>query len=192
VPGGVVRYAEGMKSGLMILLVGAMGLVGCRAKGPPTFEVGAGTYPDAFLAGREVLREYRFALERVDAEEGVLSTDAKGSSGLFTPWDAEQSTVRAELSDTINHQNRRVRITFDPPHATPDTPRTGRVEVVVYRMQNYSLRPNPRVISMSSGTLDPAMSDRGVWPQYEVATTRDDDLAVRLARAIEKKLAAPK
>jgi hypothetical protein len=154
--------------------------------------VGAGTYPDAFLAGREVLREYRFALERVDAEEGVLSTDAKGSSGLFTPWDAEQSTVRAELSDTINHQNRRVRITFDPPHATPDTPRTGRVEVVVYRMQNYSLRPNPRVISMSSGTLDPAMSDRGVWPQYEVATTRDDDLAVRLARAIEKKLAAPK
>jgi hypothetical protein len=31
-----------------------------------------------------------------------------------------------------------------------------------------------------------------VWPQYEVATTRDDDLAVRLARAIEKKLAAPK
>jgi hypothetical protein len=45
---------------------------------------------------------------------------------------------------------------------------------------------------MSSGTLDPAMSDRGVWPQYEVATTRDDDLAVRLARAIEKKLAAPK
>jgi hypothetical protein len=63
---------------------------------------------------------------------------------------------------------------------------------VVYRMQNYSLQPNARVISMSSGTLDPAMSDRGVWPQYEVATTRDDDLAVRLARAIEKKLAAPK
>ncbi|MFZ4574200.1 MAG: hypothetical protein ACOYN0_07365 [Phycisphaerales bacterium] len=172
----------------LLAIVGAALLGGCAAKGPTSFEVAPGQYATAFAASREVLRSHRFTLERVDADRGVMSTGPKYSSGLFTPWDTEQSSLELELADTMNQQSRRVRITFEPSEAKADEARVGRVEVAVYRMQDYGLRPNPRSIMMTTRTIDPKMSERGVWPQYEVAKTTDAGLARRLAREIEAKL----
>lgn len=172
-------------------LVGLTGVLlgGCTVKGPAEFAVPAGGYPGAFSATREVLRDCRFDLERIDAGEGVISTLPKHSSGIFTPWDTEQSTVLAELDDSVNNQSRRVRIVFDPADAPEDAARTGRVEVVVYRMQDYSLRPSTRAIQFSSRAVDPLNSARGVYPMYEVPTTQDPAFASRLARAIEERMA---
>jgi hypothetical protein len=168
-------------------LIGMLG--GCSVTGPAEFAVPAGEYAGAFSASREVLRECRFDLERIDAGEGVLSTLPKHSSGIFTPWDTEQSSIAAELDDSVNHQSRRVRIVFDPSDAPHDAARTGRVEVVVYRLQDYSLRPSTRAIQFSTRAVDPLNSARGVYPQYEVPTTQDPAFASRLARAIEVRMA---
>ncbi|MFN9993678.1 MAG: hypothetical protein ACK54H_10050 [Phycisphaerales bacterium] len=176
----------------ILLLCTLCALVGCRSGGGPTsFEIPEGAYAKAFDVTRDVLRDRRFDLERIDAAQGVITTRSKQSSGLFTPWDGDQSDLRTEIDDSINHQSRRVRITFEPENAPPDAARTAHVEVIVYRMQDNGLRPNPRGIMLTSRTSDPEAAKRGVGQQYEVATTRDDLLAGRLAREIIKAMNEP-
>jgi hypothetical protein len=98
---------------LCVLIPLALG--GCAGGGASDrFEAPAGQYTAAFDAAREVLREYRFDLERIDARGGVITTRSKQTSGFATPWDAEQSSLRSEWEDLLNRQRRRVRIVFAP------------------------------------------------------------------------------
>ena len=168
-----------------LLLMTLCALVGCRSGNhPASFDIPEGAYAKAFDVTRDVLRDRRFDLERIYASQGVITTRAKQSSGLFTPWDGDQSDLRTEIDDSINNQSRRVRITFEPENAPPEAARVARVEVIVYRMQDNGLRPNPRGIMLTSRTADPEAAKRGVGQQYEIATTRDELLAGRLAREI--------
>ena len=79
----------------------------------PEFAVPAGSYRRAFETSESVLREFRFNLARVDARAGVISSQAKNTSGLATPWDVEQSTLGQEFEDLVSNHSRRVRITFE-------------------------------------------------------------------------------
>lgn len=90
-------------------------LGGCAApEGPTQLDVAAGQYDATFDAARRVLRDSRFDLERVDAGEGVITTQPKHSAGLVTPWDSEQSTFEQEIDDLTHNQRRVVRVTFEP------------------------------------------------------------------------------
>lgn len=171
-----------------LLLVAAMFLTGCSAQGTGEFAVPAGQYADAFQAARGVLRDHRFEVERVDAEEGVLTTRPKASSGWASPWDTEQTTAVQESSDLFNQQRRRVRVTFEPARAAPGEARTGRVVVAIDRVQSTGVRLNPRSVQLTTVSVDPALSARGVWTQYDVPVERDAAFEARLARAIEKAL----
>lgn len=177
---------------LVVLLAGVgAALVGCAAEGTGEFRVPAGRYAAAFDATRDVLRDYRLPVERVDAAQGVITSADKASAGWATPWDVEQTTAAQETSDLFNQQRRRVRVTFDPPGTDPDQPVIGRVQVTVMRVQAPGVRLNPRSVQLTTTARDPALTARQVWGQYDLPVTRDSALEARLARAIERRLDRP-
>lgn len=90
---------------------------GCAGHTPGPVDIPAGRYTAAFEAAKESLREAHFGLERVDAASGVITTTARQSGGLATPWDDDQSGFDQEWDDMLNQQSRRVRITFLPVNA---------------------------------------------------------------------------
>lgn len=186
----------------------AAALGGCSAPKPTTFELTPEQYPAAFEAAKATLRDFRFPIERVDYQEGVITTALKPSSGLATPWDAEQSTFGQEWRDFANHQAREVRIRFAPAsvagRAEPTTPGTqaspapaspspsetaepitAEVVVSVIRYERPGARPAVRAVQLSSFTEDPALTARGMYPMYQVVTERDDLLAGRIAARIQ-------
>ena len=55
-----------------------------------------GQYAVAFDTARDVLRDNLFTLDRVDGRAGVITTQAKRSAGLASPWDGEQSTAEQD------------------------------------------------------------------------------------------------
>jgi hypothetical protein len=203
------------------LVIFAAALGGCATPKPlpPTFTVEAGGYDAAFDAVRATLRASRFEIERVDAGAGVISTSPKQSAGLATPWDGEQSTMHDEFEDLGNHQQRTVRVTFEPagtvtPPApgspgpsAPESPlgettglvdlRTypgplvGRVLVVIEREHRPGRRVSSVAIASSTFTQDPALGPRGMAGAYWTPVAQDPLLAGRLAAKIRKSLAPP-
>lgn len=200
-----------MTRAAIALLLGAL-LGGCSSpQKPAAFTVAPGDYPAAFDAAKEVLRDYRFELDRVDARAGVITTRPKTSGGLVSPWDREQSTLGQELEDTLNAQFRTVRITFEPadaataaageprPQAAPgpapadirlaDTPLTARVQVIVERAQRPLWRVEQSAVFQSSFARDPDLARR-VGGRYTVPFAQDTRLAGRVADAIARRAAA--
>jgi len=183
------------------------GLVGCASSQEPTrteIRVAPGEYAEAFESAKRVLRRQRFALERVDAAAGVITTKPKRTAGLATPWDLEQSTLRQEWGDFINDQQRRVRVVFAPageltddrprPQAAPgeaapdlrtlDQPIVGRVEVVVERRYRPGWRIPPVSARRASFAFDPIFASR-IGRRYTVPRSQDRRLATRLSDEID-------
>ncbi len=171
-------------------------LAGCSSTPTsPDFEVAPNQYALAFDATRDVLRDYHFQLDRVDAAAGVITTLPKSTGGVATPWDSDQSSVGQEFDDLLNLQRRIVRVTFnddDGARATGDTvdpalAMHARVEVTIYRMQTPGLRPSSRAIGMTSATLDPQAVAQGTGYAYEVPISQDSRLGARIAADIERR-----
>lgn len=164
-----------------------------------------GEYPAAFDASREVLSEARFALERVDAAAGVITTQPKSTAGLASPWDTEQSTLAQEWEDLANQQRRVVRITFAPEGETGPTPpdqalpdrRTeagplvARVEVTLLRLRRPGWRIETESISRSTRSFDPIAAARDGGASFFEPVGQDDRLAGRLAQRIAQRLSQP-
>lgn len=167
-------------------------LAACASsKGPSSIAIDPASGDAAFFAAKDVLRDFGFQLERVDSTAGIITTAPKVSHGLATPWDATQSTAGQELSEYLNNERRRVRITFrsDDNSTQPSTQRSNLdVEVTLYRMQDPGLRPAPRAIVTTSRTTDPIAAPQGTAWQYEVPVSRDPALESRIAAAITTKL----
>jgi len=98
----------------LVLLLAAATLTGCTAPRTSEVSIPEAEYARAFDIAKQVLRDSRFDLERVDARAGVISTSPKETTGILTPWETEQQTAGQELEDMIQHQQRVVRLTFEP------------------------------------------------------------------------------
>ncbi|MCW5774916.1 MAG: hypothetical protein KIS87_00520 [Phycisphaeraceae bacterium] len=176
-------------------MAGLLVASGCTTpKSGGVFAVPAGAYGEAIDATRDALRDYRFNLERVDAAAGVVTTAGKWSSGLATPWDAEQSSIDQEWDDTMNRQQRRVRVTFSPAdgRAADDlrllaSPLVGRVEVTVYRLHRQGWRLESEAVGRSRRALDPELG-RSQGSRYLVPMTRDEGLEARIAEAVARRM----
>lgn len=142
-------------------------------------------YERVFDAAREVLMDYRFAIDRVDARQGVITTFPKRTAGLASPWDREQSSMSQEWEDLVNEQRRIVRVEFDQDEqggasATVSveilrTHRPGwRVQTESVRLSNHALRRDVL------GELEPG--------SYREQVGLDAHFASRLALAIEERL----
>jgi hypothetical protein len=142
-----------------------------------------------FDASREVLMQYRFALDRVDATRGVITTHPKRTAGLATPWDREQSGLDQEWEDLLNEQRRVVRVEFDRDPSSIDGAFTrARVQVELLRTNRPGWRVETESVRLSNhartrdrdGELEPAS-------QREVIGL-DTRLAQRIADAITERV----
>lgn len=171
---------------------------GCASPAPAPVDVAAGDYQRAFEAAKASLREKQFDLDRIDAASGIITTQAKTTGGLMTPWDPGQSSARQEWDDMLNQQSRVVRVRFapaDPAAGEVDDlrayagPLRADVEVVVLRTARPNWRVQTKAVTMSRFTRDPAAIERGIGYNYEVPESRDPQLGARLSAEIREKLA---
>lgn len=160
---------------LVVLVLG-----GCSAKGTGAFKVAPEGYAKSFEAAKVALHAAQFPLERVDAEQGVITTQDKASAGWGSPWDTQQSTLSQETADLLNQQSRRVRVTFDEARGA------GQVEVTILRTQSPGVRVSSKTWRTVSVAVDPALTAKGIPAAYSVPTQRDSRLEARLARDIER------
>jgi hypothetical protein len=211
-----------MKRALRLLcLLPLATLAACSAPPRPVsgIIIPAGKYTQAFDAARDAVRELRFDLERVDARQGVLTTRAKATNGLATPWDVEQSTTEQELEDLVNQQSRKVRVVFTARAAQPsgaaasddlgdlpplqDAPLpqdllshpgtvTMRVVVTRSRTQRPGWRLSTNSVRSSSFSIDPARGETPEDAEYESSAGEDRDLATRVLESVRVALDLPK
>lgn len=183
-------------------LAGLAGLVitagGCSSAQPGPVDIAPGQYRQAFEATKQSLRDSYFQLDRIDAAAGVITTQAKTTGGLMTPWDPDQSTIRQEWDDMLNQQSRVVRVRFAPVDAAAGElddlraytgPVRAEIEVVVLRTARPNWRVQTKAVTMSRFTRDPAAIERGFGYNYEVPETRDPQLSARLGESIREHLA---
>lgn len=170
---------------LLALIAAALVLGGCKASGEARFEIAPGAFETAFDASRQALREYQFELERVDAAEGVITTAPKATAGIATPWHREQSTLGQEFDDLLNQHERAIRIEFTLVPAGTEQASSGVVRATVFRLQSPGVRPASRAVGSTTTTIDPKLTERGIWAGQLVPLGEDPQLAVRLARRIE-------
>lgn len=184
-------------------------LAGCASvEAPKDMEIPPGRYGEAFEAAKEVLRQYRFPLERVDARAGVITTSTKHSAGVLAPWDREQGGLDDEFEQTLNRQVRSVVVEFV--HAEPgETSEAGgvsspppdpgdlreesgplllRVRVDVSRVNRPGWRLSTKSIKSSSFATDPDLRSRGMQPTFSTVVADDPDLARRIAERIRARL----
>ncbi|MFT3686917.1 MAG: hypothetical protein QM783_18680 [Phycisphaerales bacterium] len=164
--------------------------------------VPAERYTATFQAARDTLRDYRFALERVDAPQGIITTADRSSPGALKPWEAESNT--AAIDDMVGFQERSVQVAFiagaiparttgapvipltDPDRDMVASPKdtTMLVRVTVHRIERPGRRVSMDTVRVGRQAVDPALAEQGVWPSYLVTEEDDDVLAAKLARAI--------
>jgi hypothetical protein len=177
--------------------------------------VPAANYAQTFEAAKATLREYRFVIERVDARAGVITTQAKGTAGLITPWDKEQTTTRQELEELINQEVRTVRVEFIPvgtPEKDPvisarkatltpadqanadliDLRDLGqdlqcRVIVAVDRLHRPGRLLSTKTIRGTRNYEDPDLNRRSIAPLSSESLGRDENLEKRLTDEIQKR-----
>lgn len=148
------------------------------------FTFATGDYTAAFDTTRDVLRSYRLDLDRIDADAGVISTAPEFSPGLLQPWSPLQTGLGDEWEDTLNHQSRAVRVTFEP---DGDDTMRGSVWVTVLREQRAGRRLDSETVGGSTFTVDPQLRERHS-SVYLVPVRRDPSLEARLAKRIEDDL----
>ncbi len=152
------------------------------------------SYEDAFVAAREVLAEFRFGINRVDAARGVLTSYPKRTAGLASPWDGEQSSIGQEFEDLTNQQERTIHIEFERGEQADGGASAGRVVARVRVIVNRVHRPNWRVDTQSILLSTHAQSRDAMGnlerSEFREPIGQDTALADRLARAIVSRLGA--
>lgn len=122
-PSGTHTRLQPVRGGtlLVAILTVLLPLVGCSSSRATdrSASIAPGQYPAAFDAAREVLRDYKFTLSRIDARAGVIMTEPRFSYGIASPFDPVHLSARDSVRDFMNQQDRRVRITFSRPGEDP-------------------------------------------------------------------------
>jgi hypothetical protein len=170
----------------------------------------AGRYADAFSIAQDEIRSLGFLLDRVDARQGVISTQPKPAIGLAGPWDQSQSSAAQEFDDMLHRHKRVIRVTFMPAMETVEPgeqadplavsqrdlvtdgasqPVRAQVRAWVVRVQKPGWRPDSTDLLRSGYWWDPALGARGMQPQYDVPGEEDRLLAERVARRIADRVA---
>ncbi|MBL0927222.1 MAG: hypothetical protein IBJ11_06155 [Phycisphaerales bacterium] len=174
-------------------------LSGCAASGEgPALSFPAGEYPVYFQAAKDVLRDARFDLARIDAQSGIVQTDPRASSGFATPWIPHSATFADSVEGVAQRQRRIATIAFSPPTSPPtagqapsapgptdpNTPMTLSVSVMIQRTYRPGRRVDPTSIRLSSFTVDTLSEQAGEPRQFSSDLRPDPALAASLAAKI--------
>ncbi|HZW06408.1 MAG TPA: hypothetical protein VFF65_04735 [Phycisphaerales bacterium] len=179
---------------------------GCATNEPSALagaHIPADQYAATFQAARDVLLDYRYTADRVDAPQGVLTSLPRSEPGLGKVWEA-RSGVAAAWDDLLNYRQRTVHVSFvtaaasarqpdssiipptDPDRDLAAQPRdtTMLVRVLVEQYERPDRRvslDSVRVTRQAVNTTSPQEAERGPY----LATQHDDNvLAADILRAI--------
>ncbi len=154
-------------------------------------KIAAGEYQTAFAAARDVLRDNRFSLERVDAGAGVITT--------------QRSTTMREAVDVIQRRARFVVVSFSRGASENEglgesremsgrdvrdinSPMAMSVRVVIERIEVPGWQIPPSGVRLATRTSDPEKVAAELEPLYTVAVGEDTELAASLAGQIRRRL----
>mgnify|MGYP006295044941 FL=1 len=173
-------------------LVLLLALAACASAPPPSptgrrLAVPPDQYAAAFGAAKDVLRAHGFALARVDARAGVLTTQPRHAAGLATPWIPHSTTLSDAAAGVLHRDRRTAEVRFRPaaggptPDLRDDPPElVAEVVVTVERVFVPGRRPDPTSIRLTAISPDttPRISStpgRAPGPAPAAATLRSTD-----------------
>lgn len=169
-----------------VLACGMVAIVGCSNSAVYNgaeyrFEASDSDRDRVIEAVREVLTEYRFVIDRVDARRGVVTTEYKSTQGIVSPWDGEQSSLREESADFVNQHERSVRVEIDDAGGVIVTVMVQRIHQPGRRIETEAISRSSRMtIIGTDGKREPA---RLVTP-----IGIDGRLAQRIGERIDKRV----
>lgn len=144
-------------------------------------------YAAAFDVARDVLRDNRFQLDRVDAAAGVITT--------------QRSNGARDAVDVLQRRQRYAIVSFAPAGSPAGTmasadadlrdgsaPLDVSVKVIIERIEVPGWRLPGSSIRLSSHSVDPDKVKAELEPLYAVPVGEDADLAAELAGQIREKL----
>lgn len=182
-------------------------LPGCatRPEAPPAppaparINLGPSGYGRAFDAVKDELRRLGFTLARVDAREGIITTEPLDSAGFATPWMQVESTDRQEVEGYLHRQRRRVEATFVDAGGAPapddlrlaESGLTLRIRVIEDRVHRPGVQLHTTSVRLANVARDPAMEAIGVQPSVASALGEDERLARRIADRLRPALEGP-
>ena len=181
---------------LLFVTLAALPLTGCGASSDArSFEIAPGDYARALTAPRETLRAAGYAVERVDAIAGEITTGEKIVAGVATPLASENNALRGVLADTLSNRPRTVRVRFrdaSDPGAPPREDGAVRAEVdaIIWRTLYPNWRTETETVLGNFVWRDPLLAERGVTGATPVPLKRDDRFAREIAGRIAWRLSA--
>lgn len=183
---------------LALLLTAMGGLAGCSTPAMRDGDVVSGgsvvmrledESPSRVIdAVRDTLMDYRFGLDRIDAQRGVITTHPKRTAGLASPWDQEQSGLGQEFEDLLNEQRRVVRVEFDPASEGQATIDSLRVTVELLRTHRPFWRVQSESVRLSSHARSRDAMGRAEPGHSTEIIGLDEQLAQRIAVAIDERI----
>lgn len=72
------------------------------------------SFDRVFLASVDVLRDWRFVVNRKDRRQGIVSTSPRVASSVVEPWQPDATRSDRTWESTLNYQRRRIRIEIAP------------------------------------------------------------------------------
>ena len=184
-----------------LLIVATLG--GCAGRGEARSAVSGSEYREVFQAAREVLRSERFALDRVDAGAGVLTTQPSSAlvRGVEDVADRLQRVVRIEFTPVTGDGSSAKSagrsaapgsMLVDPSAAVPTfRDSTMTIRVIVERVHYPGWRPSPVSVRMGGRHVDPVLVERDLQPTYVTAVREDEAYAAELAAKIARQRTKP-
>ncbi len=182
-----------MVRAVVIAVLAALALGGCRVSGPTSTTVEASRYGEAFDVVRDTLRERGFELERVDARAGVITTRPQNSSGFFTPWVTSERRLRDEVASSIHRQRRVVEVRFrggEGDRRLAEEAVTVEVSSRVERVYQPGVRAGSASVRLRHVSEDPTLGS-GAEEIFAVNQGADRALAAELNRRIAVRLGLP-
>lgn len=167
---------------------------GCAsAGGRATALLPSSRYADTFEAAKEEIISRGFALERVDARQGLIVSSPISTAGAATLWTRTEVGAGAEVESFLHRDRRRVTVRFTAAGGVDgagtgvdlrfyDGPIEARVEAVRERMHRPGLRLSSAAVRLTSVTDAPEQ------PEVVLFETGDDPgLAAAVARGIARR-----
>jgi len=109
----VMKRVAAVIAFMVFILVGLTG-VGCASStGPVTVTVPPGRYAEAFAITKDEIRRLGFQLARIDARNGVITSQTHSTGGLATPWLPNEATFGDRVESLLHRDQRRIVVTFD-------------------------------------------------------------------------------
>ncbi len=182
---------------LIVLAICLLALPACRsAQGPDVYagrtSATVGAYEAAFDAGKDVLRDLGFELDRIDARAGVITTRSRAGSGLATPW----IPTEEPLNDLAHRNRRRATLVFSPADAPPTKDLrlfAGSIDVEcrieVERAYQPGRRPSPTSVRLGGSWRDRDLPEGSEQVRYAKVIDTDEELAGRAIDMLLDRLA---